>query len=245
MGMCPMALRPVPAAFQARTAVSSKSSFNSCARWIRLASSGLTPASLSWRRSSLFTHAPGLGRPGRDLLNQFLAPRHPFGEPPPQQHEIHLTLLLAAVMEGAETRARLGHHVQRQPGAIALAVAVPVFQLVFAQALNGLDEAIGHGVQQLGAQRFYSFIKQRQIYGTFGQQFLALLALLSGFRFADQQPAVFINHAIGNHQWIRYPLSVHLERWNNLGQASKPVEAVRTPGLTQRAAAHGPLHAHK
>src|ERR1022692_4089069 len=175
MGMCPMALRPVPASFQARTAVSSKSSFNSCARWTRLVSSGLRRASLSWRRSSLFTRSRSLGRPGRDLLNQFLAPRHPFGEPPPQQHEIHLTLLLAAVMEGAETGARLGHHVQRQPGAIALAVAVPVFQLVFAQALNGLDEAIGHGVQQLGAQRFYGFIQKSQIYGTFGQQFLALL----------------------------------------------------------------------
>src|ERR1035441_9719374 len=104
MGMCPMALRPAPASFQARTAVSSKSSFNSCACWTRLASSGLTPASLSWRRSSLFTRARSLGRPGRDLLNQFLAPRYPFGESPPQQHEIYLTLLLAAVMEGAETR---------------------------------------------------------------------------------------------------------------------------------------------
>src|ERR1022692_891604 len=221
MGMCPMALRPVPASFHARTAVSSKSSFNSCARWIRLASSGLTPASLSWWRSSLFTRARSLGRPGRDLFNQFLAPRHPFGEPPPQKHEIDLTLLLAAVMEGAEPGARLGHHVQRKPGAIGLAVAVPVFQLVFAQALNGLDEAIRHGVQQLGAQRFYGFIKQRQIYGAFGQQFLALLALLSGFRIAQQQPTVFINHAIGDNQRIRYPLPVHLERWDNLGQAER------------------------
>src|ERR1019366_4400274 len=185
MGMCPMALRPAPASFQARTAVSSKSSFNSCARWTRLTSSGLTPASLSWRRSSLFTGARSLGRPGRDLLNQFFAPRHPFGEPPPQQHEIHLTLLLAAVMEGAEAGARLSHHVQRQPRAIGLAVAVPVFQLVFAQALNGLDEAIGHGVEQLGAQRLYGFIQHCQIYGTFGEHRLALFALLSGFRFAD------------------------------------------------------------
>ena len=62
-------------------------------------------------------------------------------------------------MKGAETGAGLGHHVERQPGTIGFAVAVPVFQLVFAQALNGLNQAIRHGVQQVGAQRIDGLIK--------------------------------------------------------------------------------------
>src|ERR1035441_4117993 len=141
-----MALRPVSASFQVRTAVRSKSSFNSCAPLIRLASSGLplsprtgagaaaasqerpvlrvqTSARLCWWNSSWFTCARSLRRPGGNLFNQFIAPRHAFRQTPAQQDEIHLPLLLAPVVEGTETGAGLRHHVERQPGTIGFAVA--------------------------------------------------------------------------------------------------------------------------
>src|SRR5664280_2130806 len=82
-----MALRPVSASFQVRTAVRSKSSFNSCTRWTKLESSGFTlspptgasaaaasqerpvlrvqtSARLCWWNSSWFTCARSLHRPG-------------------------------------------------------------------------------------------------------------------------------------------------------------------------------------
>src|ERR1039458_8052893 len=187
-----MALRPVSASFQVRTAVRSKSSFNSCTRWTKLESSGFTlspptgasaaaasqerpvlrvqtSARLCWWNSSWFTCARSLRRPGGNLFNQFIAPRHAFRQTPAQQDEIPRPLLLAPVVEGTETGAGLRHHVERQPGTIGFAVAVPVFQLVFAEALYGLGEAVGHGVQQVGGQRIYGLIEKGQVYGTLGE----------------------------------------------------------------------------
>ena len=62
----------------------------------------------------------------------------------PQQQEVGLAARAAALVEGAEAGAALGHHVQPEPGAVRLAVLVPVGELVLAHALDRLREAAGH-----------------------------------------------------------------------------------------------------
>ena len=66
-------------------------------------------------------------------------------------------------VEGAETGTGLGHHVQRQPRTIGLAVALPVFEFLLAHRLQGLAQAIGHRQRQLVRHRFDLAIEQAEI----------------------------------------------------------------------------------
>src|SRR5512146_1381292 len=82
--------------------------------------------------------------PREDFVDQGLRPDRTLGETAAQEQEVGLAAGLAAVVEGAEARASLGHHVEAEPGAVRLLVAVPVLELVLAHALDGLGEASGH-----------------------------------------------------------------------------------------------------
>src|SRR5579859_5133695 len=107
------------------------------------------------------------GGPRRDLFDQLLIPARAFRQPLPQPHEVDLTLLFAAVMERAETGVGLGHHVKRQPCAAAFAIAVPVLELMLAQALDRPGQAVRHGVEQLRAHIVHGVIQQFEINGPF------------------------------------------------------------------------------
>ncbi len=93
-------------------------------------------------------------RPRHHAFGQLVAPWRVGGERSPQRDEVDLAAGLAgAFVEGAEAGARFGHHVEREPGARVLLVAVPGIELGLAQLLDRLGGAVREGVEQLGAQR--------------------------------------------------------------------------------------------
>ncbi len=63
-----------------------------------------------------------------------------------------LAVVLRSRVERGEAGARLGHHVERQPGPRVLLVAVPGLELGLSQLLERLGGAVGEGEQDLGAQ---------------------------------------------------------------------------------------------
>ena len=81
------------------------------------------------------------------------------GQPSPQFEEVHLALAAAAAVEGAEAGLRLRRHIQGQPGSVRFLVAVPVLQLVFAERLDRLGEAIGDGVGEPPGEGLHSAVE--------------------------------------------------------------------------------------
>ena len=135
-------------------------------------------------------------------LGQFIAPLRVGRERAPQGDEVDLAARLARTfIEGTEAGARLRHHVEREPGARILLVAIPCLELGLAQLLDGLRRAIGERVEQLGAKRLDLFIEQAEIDGAALHQVLAGLQGVARLRLAERETAVLIGDASRLDQW--------------------------------------------
>src|SRR5690349_23558406 len=116
-------------------------------------SSAPSRSSAIFRGEGSVTASPRALVPGLDRVAQRTVPTFARREALAQQHEIDLAIVLAACIERGEARARLGHHVQREPRARVFLVAVPRVELGLAQLLERLGRAVGEREQQLRAER--------------------------------------------------------------------------------------------
>src|SRR6202521_6017529 len=100
------------------------------------------------RSSATARLLPWLARRGRQHFgHKICVEARALGNAPAQLGEVDLAVRLLPEVEGGEARRRLGGHVQRQPGAVGLAVREPVRELLLAQALQGLAGAVWEGVR--------------------------------------------------------------------------------------------------
>src|SRR5690242_9199791 len=111
-------------------------------------------------------------------------------------------------MKSSKTRIRLCHHVEREPGAIAFAVLVPMRELVFTQALDSLDETIGHRVKELRAELIDGLVEQAKIDRALIEQRFSVFPRLSRFPISKNKPSVFVQNPVRHNERICRPLSV-------------------------------------
>ena len=104
-----------------------------------------------FQRAAHAVRAPAFGI---KFFDHRLAPRLALGEALAQGDEIDLAFVLRALVEGAEPGARLGQHVEGEPGAAVFLVAIPGVDFRLAQFLEALGQAFGERGHQLGAHRF-------------------------------------------------------------------------------------------
>src|SRR5947209_8447150 len=97
------------------------------------------------------------------LADQVGVEARAFRDAPAQEHEVDLAIRLLAEVEGREPRRRLGGHVERQPGAVGLAVLVPVLELLLAQALQRLARAVRERVRQAGGGPVHRLVEAGEI----------------------------------------------------------------------------------
>ena len=166
-----------------------------------------------------------------------------FRQPLAELDEIDFAALLRPVVERPEPRIRLGHHVEREPGAVAFAVAVPVLELVLAHALDRLRQAVGHRVEQFRGEVVDGGIEQREIDRAALHQGLRFIARRAALRLAHDDAAEFVDHFVGHDQRIRDPLVINAKGRNDLRESAEPVELVCAPGLTKCGAVHRALDA--
>src|SRR3990172_10426561 len=144
---------------------SGRASFHSRAR------AKLRSSKSSWQNDTISWTVLGVSggfilplRSRHQALHKFLGPGNPLRQPLAQLDEVDLApRFLRPLVEGANTRAGLVHHVQRQPGAGVLLVGVPVVKLRFAQLLQALGQALGEGLDQLRAQLLDLLVEQREV----------------------------------------------------------------------------------
>ena len=161
----------------------------------------------------------------------------------PQQHEVDLAVVLGPFVEGGEAGARLGHHVQRQPGARVFLVAVPRLELRLAQFLQRLGGAVGEGEQDLGGEFLDLRVEHRQVHRAARQQRLAFLNRLAGLRLAVDEAAVVVDHPVCLDQRVGDEPAVDLERRHQVGEDPHVVGLVRRERLAQHAGGHRALGA--
>ena len=107
--------------------------------------------------------------------------------------------------------ARLGHHVERKPGAAVFLVAVPGVELRLAQLLEALGQAFGERGQELGAQRLDLGVEQRQIDGAARHQRLAGRQGFAGQGLAVNDAAIVVEIALGFDQRVGDERAVHFQ----------------------------------
>ena len=188
------------------------------------------------------TSAMVLG-PGLDLVVQAADPALAGGQLLTQQHEVDLAVILGACVEGREAAARLGHHVQRQPGTRVFLVAVPGLELGLAQFFERLGGAVGEGQQDLGAQGLDACVEHRQVHRATLHQRLACVQRVAAHRLAVGVAAVLVVLALCLDERIGDELAVDLQRRHDVGQDPHLVGLVGRERFAQHAGGHRALGA--
>src|SRR3974377_1167102 len=100
------------------------------------ACAGLPPRPRTTRSTRFVVRSPpesGMRmHPRNDVGSECVIPGIALCQTAPQQQEIGLTAAFAALVKRAKADSPLRHHVERKPGAVAFAIAIPMFELLFA-----------------------------------------------------------------------------------------------------------------